>query len=97
MIEDKIFINKNKWKFFSKNELEVFENDVFNYYRKKGFPYYKTDSDWREKEFKKFMIFNKNTIFIKNDKAFRQVMHGLSFISSYFPHMFSIQCNNHNE
>lgn len=89
-----IFINKKEWKNFSDFDLKKYEEKVFDYYRIQGFPYLSTNTTWRKKEFKKFIKFNKETIFNNNDKSFRQVMHGLSLASSYFPHMFNIQCNN---
>lgn len=93
-MKNNIFINKKEWNTFSNIEMEDFEQKVFQYYRLNGFPYYSDDNKWRKKEFNKFISFNKKNIFDAKEKSFRQVMHGLALASSYFPHMFSIQCNN---
>lgn len=73
-------------------QLENFTQLIFNYYRQEGFPYYPTNIETREKEFRKLMGYDRSTLF-END-IIKQTMHGLGLAWSYFPHAFDIKCGN---
>lgn len=85
-------MNKKIWDSLSPKGLEEYKNEVFNYYRTNGFPYYPTDENFRQKEFRKFMEFDVSSI-IEN-KHIRQTMHGLALAWSFFPHAFKVKCGN---
>jgi hypothetical protein len=89
-----IFINKKKWKTFSENELKIYIDNVFNYYKKKGFPYFPQDKDFRNKEFNKLNQYDFSRVIDYENKAITQSMHGLSLAWSYMPHSWSIPCGN---
>ena len=90
-----IFINKKIWNTYSEKEMNEFIDRVFRYFREKGFPYYSTDREFRDKEFKKLKEFDLNRIIQKIDNriSFTQSMHGLALSWSYFPHSWEIPCN----
>ena len=87
----KIFINKKIWNTFNEEQTKQYQKEVFEYYRVHGFPYYSTDKQFRDKEFKKLINYTEDVLI---DKKLKQTMHGLSLAWSYFPHSFSIPCNN---
>lgn len=90
-----IFINKTIWDKFNEDEMEKYIEDVVNYYRETGFPYYSTESVYRDTEFEKLSNFDLGRIVIVNDGkiCFKQTMHGLALAWSYFPHSWSVRCN----
>jgi len=90
--KEEIFVNKSYWQNMSINELNEFANKIFLYYRENGFPYYPTDNDVRNNEFKKLLNFDYKTICDNN--IIKQTMHGLGLAWSYFPHSFNVRCNN---
>lgn len=93
MVDKKeIFINKKQWKTFDVIQMQEFQNKIFEYYRTNGFPYYPQDKITRDKEFSKILKYDCNLV-LNNDKL-QQTMHGLSLAWSYFPHSWSINCNN---
>lgn len=89
---DSIFINKTVWKSFSEEQMEEFKNSIFEHYRREGFPYYPTDKQWRFDEYSKLMKYDTSSLF--DGENFKQTMHGLSLAWSYFPHSFSVPCND---
>lgn len=87
-----LFINKKIWKEFSEEEHTKYINDVFNHYREHGFPYFPTDSTFRQKEFNKLISYDDSKLI--EDGIIKQTMHGLSLAWSYMPHSWSVECNN---
>lgn len=94
--QDQVFINSSIWNTFTEEQTNEYIDLVFSYYRQQGFPYYPTDTDSRLKEFKKLLNYDSNNIitYEENKLCYKQVMHGLSLAWSYFPHSWSIPCNN---
>lgn len=73
-------------------EKEIIEK-VFKYYREHGFPYFKLTNDEKRKEFKSVANFT-TLINLHKPDIIKQTMHGLALAWSYFPHSWSIRCNN---
>lgn len=71
---------------------EIIET-VFNYYREHGFPYFKLTDKEKRKEFLSVTNFSDQNL-KKPDNIIKQTMHGLALAWSYFPHSWSIRCNN---
>jgi len=90
--KEEIFYNENHWRNMSNDELELFINNIFCYYREHGFPYYPTDKETRNKEFKKLIEYNYTKLFVNN--IIGQSMHGLGLAWSYFPHAFNVKSND---
>jgi 16S rRNA G966 N2-methylase RsmD len=65
---------------------------MFNYLRKNGFPYYEKHNP--QKTMRELTIFKSNKILEKNN-ILDQTMHGCGCAAYYFPHMWSVRCNNH--
>ena len=86
-----IFISKRQWNTISEKHLKWYIEMVFLHYREKGFPYYPTDSDFRQTEFEKLKHYDCSTIL--KDNILRQTMHGLGLAWSYFPHAWEVRCN----
>lgn len=91
--KEEIFINKRQWNSFSSEEMDSFVNKIFLYYRENGFPYFPTDKEYRMHEFNKLKQGVNNNLIIDGDIV-RQMMHGLGLCWSYFPHAYSVECNN---
>lgn len=87
-----IFLNKHQWSTFSNEQLQSYIEDVFHYYREKGFPYFPTNLEYREKELNKF--FKVNHMLLFRDDIITQHMAGLAFCWSFMPHAFNVSCNN---
>ena len=87
-----LFINKKIWSTFTEVEMENYVDKVFNYYRSKGFPYFNTDQEYRDKEFAKLMGYDDSFLYQEGDV--KQTMHGLALAWSYFPHSFDVKCNS---
>jgi len=92
MNKDEIFVNENHWRKMSSSELDTFILKIFSTYREYGFPFYPTDSETRNKEFKKLIKYDRSNLF--QDNVIKQSMHGLGLAWSYFPHSFNVKCNN---
>lgn len=90
--KEEIFVNEVHWRNMTPIELEDFAYKIFEYYRENGFPYYSTDMETRQKDFKKLMSYDRSTLF-ENDVV-KQTMHGLGLAWSYFPHSFDVKCGN---
>ena len=53
--KDKVFVNEKHWRGMSEDQLRDFTKLVFDYYRQEGFPYYPTDYETRDNDFKKLI------------------------------------------
>ena len=67
---------------------------IFKYWQKQGFPYYKTDKEFRQNEFNKFMKIDDLKSLDFNNRAFKFNNGGLTLAWSYHPHAFKVQCKN---
>lgn len=90
--KEEVFVNESHWTLMNQVEFAEFTAKVFAYYRMNGFPYYPTDSEYRQKEFNKLMNYDYKQLL--DGDTIKQSMHGLGLAWSYFPHSFSVQCNN---
>ena len=89
-----IFINDKIWSKFTEDERIAYEDKVYKHYRNTGFPYFPTDREWRDKEYKKLLNYDFTRCIDYDNKIIRQTMHGLSLCWSYQPHHYDVQCNN---
>ena len=85
-------INEKFWRNMSEAQLENFAKEIFQYYRQKGFPYYPTDMESRQKDFNKLMAYDRTNM-IESDVV-KQSMHALGLAWSYFPDSFNVRCGN---
>lgn len=92
IVQEDVFLNEAYWRNMTPIELENFAFEIFTYYRENGFPYYPTDMETRQKDFKKLMLYDRSSLF-ENDVV-KQTMHGLGLAWSYFPHSFDVKCGN---
>jgi hypothetical protein len=90
--KEEIFVNERHWREMTESQLEDFARLIFDYYRQEGFPYYPTDMETRQKDFKKLMSYDRSTLF--EDDVIKQSMHALGLAWSYFPHAFNVRSNN---
>tara|TARA_B110000285_G_scaffold57947_1_gene66259 strand:+ start:1422 stop:2426 length:1005 start_codon:yes stop_codon:yes gene_type:complete len=89
---DSIFQNKKYWENFNTAELNEYSEKIFNHYRKNGFPFVKTNLEYRTKEFNKFIKYDNNNLI--QDKVIKSTTHGLSLAWSYMQHHWKVECNN---
>ena len=87
-----IFVERSHWENFSEDELNKFAKKIFNYYKETGFPYYPTNSEFRNDSFNLFMNYKHKLLF--NGTTIGQSMHGVGLMWSYFPHMFEVRVGN---
>ena len=87
-----ILKNKSHWENMTPMQLERFRNIIFQYYRMVGFPYHSTDKDYKDKEFKKLLVYDRTNLI--EDGVVKQTMHGLGLAWSYFPHAYDVKCND---
>ena len=71
-------------------ELQANIDLVYNYWKERGFPYYPTDRQWRNKEFEKLQNTDISSI-IKDDIITSNIL-GSSLAFSFMPHHFKIRC-----
>jgi len=74
------------------DQLDEYVEKIFQYYRSTGFPFYKTDDDYRIAEYNKLKAYNYNNLI--KDGVVQQTMHGLGLAWSFFPHAFAVKCSN---
>lgn len=86
-------IPKKNWINLNDSERELLVEEVFNHYRSVGFPYYPTDNQYRQNEYKKLSKFDYRTCIDYENKTIKQTMHGLALAWSYFQHSWSVKCN----
>lgn len=85
-------INEQYWKNMTDAQLSEFVDEIFNHYRTKGFPHY--ELSWEKKLYEFEKIQNQNDKSLIVDDIVRQTMHGLTLAWTYFPHAWSVQCND---
>ena len=94
IMKNYLFINKKVWGEFTLEEMEQYQKAVYTYYRKTGFPYFSTDTLWRQKELTKALKYDYTKCIDQDNKIIKQTMHGLSYCWSFHPHHYEVSCNN---
>jgi hypothetical protein len=89
-----LYINKKVWNTFSAAEMAQYQTDVFKHFKAKGFPFFPTSAEWRDKEMVKLMRYDYTKCILEDVKEIKQTMHGLSLCWSYHPHHYEVQCNS---
>ena len=65
---------------------------IFKYWKKQGFPYYRSDKEFRQEQFDKFMKIDHMKSLDFNNRGFKFHNGGLSLAWSYHPHAFKVPC-----
>ena len=66
--------------------------EVHDSWKQKGFPYYPTDTKWRNDIFNQLINFKRDTLIDRKNKIIGQSAHGLNLAWSYMPHAWGIKC-----
>lgn len=90
--KENVFHNEKHWKNMDETQLDEYIELIFNYYRQEGFPYYPTDKESRDKDFKTLMKYNRSDMW--DGDVLKQTMHGLGLAWSYFPNSFDVRCGD---
>ena len=75
----------------NEEELQTNIDSVYEYWKKRGFPYYATDKQYREAQFKTLQSTDFKGL-LTQDKVIKPNQTGLSLAWSYMPHSFGIRC-----
>jgi len=67
---------------------------IVKYWQKEGFPYYRTDEQFRQEKFDAFMKVNDASSLDFNNRIFKFTNAGLALAWSYHPHAFEVECND---
>jgi len=88
-----LITSKGNLKGVVKDEEELQSNidKVYEYWMKRGFPYYATDKQYRESQFKTLQSTDFKGL-LTQDKVIKPNQTGLSLAWSYMPHSFGIRC-----
>ena len=65
---------------------------VHDDWKNKGFPYYPTDTKWRNDIFNQLVNFRRDTLIDRKNKIIGQSAHGLNLAWSYMKHAWGIKC-----
>jgi len=92
-IGDENITKKGNLKGVVDNEEQLQNNidSVYKYWQDRGFPYYSTDSIWRQQKFKELQNTNWKDL-LTQDKVIKPNQTGLALAWSYMPHSFGIRC-----
>ena len=90
---DELITSKGNLKGVVQNEEELQTNidSVYEYWKKRGFPYYATDKQYREAQFKTLQSTDFKGL-LTQDKVIKPNQTGLSLAWSHMPHSFGIRC-----
>ena len=66
--------------------------EVHDSWKQKGFPYYPTDTKWRNDIFNQLINFKRDTLIDRKNKIIGQSAHGLNLAWSYMRHAWGIKC-----
>ena len=90
---DELITSKGNLKGVVQNEEELQTNidSVYEYWKKRGFPYYATDKQYREAQFKVLQSTDFKGL-LTQDKVIKPNQTCLSLAWSYMPHSFGIRC-----
>jgi hypothetical protein len=93
IIGDDLITSKGNLKGAVQDEEELnFNIDmIYEYWKKRGFPYYATDKQYREAQFKTLQSTDFKGL-LTQDKIIKPNQTGLSLAWSYMPHSFGIRC-----
>jgi len=88
-----LITSKGNLKGVVKDEEELQSNidKVYEYWKKRGFPYYATDKQYRESQFKTLQSTDFKGL-LTQEKVIKPNQTGLSLAWSYMPHSFGIRC-----
>jgi len=65
---------------------------VHDDWKKKGFPYYPNNREWRNEIFNQLVNFRRDTLIDRKNKIIGQSAHGLNLAWSYMEHAWGIKC-----
>ena len=65
---------------------------VHDDWKKRGFPYYPTDENWRNHIYKQLVSFKRDTLVDRRIKVIGQSAHGLNLAWSFMEHAWGIKC-----
>ena len=90
---DDLITSKGNLKGVVQDEQELQSNIdmIYEYWKKRGFPYYATDKQYREAQFKTLQSTDFKGL-LTQDKVIKPNQTGLSLAWSYMPHSFGIRC-----
>ena len=85
--------SKGNLKGVIENEEQLQSNidEIYSYWQERGFPYYATDKQYRESQFKTLQSTDFKGL-LTEDKVIKPNQTGLSLAWSYMPHSFGIRC-----
>ena len=85
--------SKGNLKGVIENEEQLQSNidEIYSYWQERGFPYYATDKQYRESQFKTLQSTDFKGL-LTQDKVIKPNQTGLSLAWSYMPHSFGIRC-----
>lgn len=78
----------------SVKKMDEFVQTIFDHYRREGFPFYPTNTGYRNARFNELMEADISDI-IRNNMVNRTT-HGINLAWSYFPHAFKVRCGANN-
>lgn len=90
---DELITSKGNLKGVVQDEEELNSNIdmIYEYWKKRGFPYYATDKQYRESQFKTLQSTDFKGL-LTQEKVIKPNQTGLSLAWSYMPHSFGIRC-----
>ena len=90
---DDLITSKGNLKGVVQDEQELQSNIdmIYEYWKNRGFPYYATDKQYREAQFKTLQSTDFKGL-LTQDKVIKPNQTGLSLAWSYMPHSFGIRC-----
>ena len=93
VIGEEHITSKGNLKGVIENEEQLQSNidEVYSYWQARGFPYYATDKQYRESQFKTLQSTDFKGL-LTQDKVIKPNQTGLSLAWSYMPHSFGIRC-----
>ncbi len=66
--------------------------EVHDSWKTKGFPYYRTDEEWRKNKYNQLVSFKRDTLIDRKNKIIGQSAHGLNLAWSFMEHAWGIKC-----
>ena len=93
ILGEELITSKGNLKGVIQNEEQLESNidEVYSYWQDRGFPYYATDKQYRESQFKTLQSTDFKGL-LTQDKVIKPNQTGLSLAWSYMPHSFGIRC-----
>ena len=93
VLGEELITSKGNLKGVVKDEEQLQSNidEVYSYWQNRGFPYYATDKQYRESQFKTLQSTDFKGL-LTQDKVIKPNQTGLSLAWSYMPHSFGIRC-----